>query len=119
MPESNTASVTLMPEKEWAKRFNESTLFDQLTTLHNLYSTAISIEIKLQILGLLSERATQYLEDVYKEENKLKVQLGISKKVETLTCGEPNPDNKLKCGLPKSHVDNPLTSKHQNVNIHW
>lgn len=119
MSKPDTASVTPTPEKEWAKRFNESTLFDQLTTLYNLYSTAISIEIKLQILSLLSERAMQYLEDVYKEENKLKVQLGIGKKVETLTCGELSPDNKLKCGLPKSHVDNPLTSKHQNVNVHW
>lgn len=73
------------PAEEWAKGFDTLKLFDQIVTLHNLYTTALNAELKLQILNLLNERNLQYYESLQIEERKLKEQLGIAEKIKVLT----------------------------------
>ena len=107
------------PAKQWAKGFDTLKLFDQIVTLNNLYTTALNLELKLQILNLLNERNLQYYESLQVEERQLREQLGIDEKVKALTCGVPSPDGKHKCGLPASHTKNKPVTQHQSVNIHW
>lgn len=73
------------PAKQWAKGFDTLKLFDQIVTLHNLYTTVLNLELKLQILSLLNERNLQYYETLQVEERQLREQLGIGEKVKALT----------------------------------
>lgn len=85
---SNTSSFIQEvpnPAKQWAKGFDTLKLFDQIVILHNLYTTVLNFELKLQILNLLNERNLQYYESLQVEERKLKEQLGIAEKIKVLT----------------------------------
>lgn len=106
------------PAKLWAEGFNKQDPFTQIQTLNNLYVTSISLTLKLQILSLITERVQGYQEFLFREEKKLKQELGITEKVNSLTCHSQSKHG-LYCGLPKNHLLNPLTTRHQAGNVFW
>lgn len=116
---SGFLQVETDPAKQWAKGFDTLKVFDQIVVLHNLFVTALSFELKLQLLNLLNERVLQYYESLSSEELKIKQQLGIATKVQVLTCRNKDEKTNLLCGLPKNHTQNPLTTRHQNGNVYW
>lgn len=107
------------PAEEWAKGFDTLKLFDQMVVLHNLYITALNLELKLQLLNLLNERNLQYYESLQVEERQIKEQLGMVEKIKYLCCGAKSPDGKYTCGLPASHTTKQPVTQHQSVNVHW
>lgn len=108
--------------KQWAKSFDNLTLFEQIQTLYALKDPKNSIEIQFQLNSLLLERVQKLWEDLGVEEKKLLERMNIKTKVKSLCCGEKSPDGKYTCGLPASHTKDSYKTKHQskdNMNIRW
>jgi|SRR5882757_4854296 len=119
MNEANFVQENKSLAKLWAERFSKEDLFSQITTLHSLYYTVSSVELKLSINKLFVERVVQFMEVLYKEGNKLEIEFGIEHNIRALTCSLPNKEKTLTCGLPKNHLLNPLTIRHQAGNVFW
>lgn len=85
MSDNYTVEVRESPEKQWTKEFDKKNLFEQVTVLHNLHQHVVGVELKLQIVKLLTERILQYSEYLQKSEVFLEQQLGIAQRVSLIS----------------------------------
>ena len=84
--------------KQWAKNFDNLTLFEQVQTLYALKDSNNPLEVQFQLNSLLLERVQKLWEDLGVEEKKLLTRMNIKTKVKSLCCGAKSPDGKYTCG---------------------
>jgi hypothetical protein len=71
--------------KAWANNFDKLGLFEQLIALNGMYfRVEVSLDLKLQILNLLSDRLIRFLEFITNEEKKVQAEIIATKGLEAL-----------------------------------
>lgn len=110
------------PGKEWAKRFDKLSPFEQIQTLVSLQDSEAPLEVQFQINCLLLERVQRWWEELQKNEKSLMRKLSISNgisQVKRETCKALNEDKTLVCGLPKGHEIETPPTMHKSGNFSW